>query len=126
MFSAAKPVFKLRLKNVTASVGGSVVLKCKVKSSKVAPTITWYKDGKVIRLDHPFYKIHLFRYSSRLEIRKVVLEDNGKYKCRVSSGGWIVSQHSWVTVNMTGQCLFIKCPVDGIFCRKARFKPTLI
>ena len=104
-FLVEKPVFKLRLQNVTAGVGETVVLKCKVKSSKIVPRITWYKDDQVIQPGHPSYKIHLFRHRSRMKIRHLKLEDGGKYKCEVTNVAWTVASESWITINITGRDL---------------------
>ena len=92
----AKPEFKLELKNRSVRVGEMVVLKCKLKTTDIPPTITWYKDGVVIPHGHTFYKIHLFRHSSRLKIRRIRLEDAGKYTCHVSNFITNVSTHSWL------------------------------
>lgn len=78
--------------------GETVVLKCKLKPTKMAPTITWYKDGTIIQPGHAFYKIHLFRHSSRIKIRSIRAEDSGKYTCFSSNFITNISTHSWVTV----------------------------
>ena len=75
-----------------------MVLKCKLKTTDIPSTITWYKDGIVIQPGHAFYKIHLFRDSSRLKIRRIQLHDAGKYTCHVSSYKTNITSHSWVTV----------------------------
>ena len=97
----------MRPKNVTARVGETVVLRCKLRYTKIDPAITWYKDGKIIQPGHPVYKIHLFRLSSRMKIRRVKLQDTGKFKCEVSNAAWTISSESWITVrpstNLTGR-----------------------
>lgn len=98
LFSVDKPEFKQGLKNKTVKVGETVVLKCKLKNTDIPPTITWYKDGTVIQPGDAFYKFHLFRHSSRMKIRRIRLEDSGKYTCHVSNFVTNVSTHSWLTV----------------------------
>jgi hypothetical protein len=88
----------MKLKNKTVTVGETVVLKCKLKTTDIPPTITWYKDGTVIQPGHAFYKIHLFRSSSRLKIRRIRINDSGKYTCRISNYKTNISSHSWLTV----------------------------
>ena len=96
--SVANLELKQELKNETVKVGETVVLKCKLKSTKLAPTITWYKDGTIIQPGHAFYKIHLFRHSSRMKIRRIRAEDSGKYTCHSSNFVSNISTHSWITV----------------------------
>ena len=78
--------------------GETVVLKCKLKATDIPPSITWYKDGKIIQHGHAFYKIHLFRDSSRMKIRRIKVGDAGKYTCHASNFNKNVSTHSWITV----------------------------
>jgi hypothetical protein len=86
------------LKNKTVKAGETVVFKCKLKTTKLPPTITWFKDGTVIPHGHTFYKIHLFRDSARLKIRRIKVEDSGKYTCHASKFITNISTHSWLTV----------------------------
>ena len=69
-----------------------------MKSTNIDPSITWYKDGKIIPPGHPFYKIYLFRLSSRMKIRRIHMRDSGKFVCKISNVFWNVSSESWVTV----------------------------
>ena len=95
--------FKEELMNKTVNVGETVVFKCKLHKTKIPPRITWYKDGKIIQPGHAFYKIHLFRHSSRMKIRHIKAEDSGKYTCHAFNFITNISTHSWVTVLSQGK-----------------------
>lgn len=92
-------MFRLQLKNQNVKVGETVVLRCKLKLTEIPPTITWFKNGHVIQAGHEHYKIHLFRHSSRLKIRRIKIKDAGKYTCQASNYISNISSHSRIVVS---------------------------
>ena len=75
-----------------------VIFKCRLSSKNLKTNITWYKDQQRIR-DHKNFKISIFRWGSRLKIRKARAVDAGVYRCEVEGPGGTVTAQAQLKIN---------------------------
>ncbi|CAF0918628.1 unnamed protein product [Brachionus calyciflorus] len=87
---------------VTESTNAKFVCRSNVLTSK----ISWLKDGKVINNDRR-YNIYS---NGDIEIRRVLVEDEGFYVCSISNSENIKYAQAKLTVNIP--VTFIKRPID--------------
>ena len=62
-------------------VGSVIEMKCAVIGGPISLNITWFKEGEKIVLSHR-RKITTVERKSRLTIRNVMAQDEGKYYCQ--------------------------------------------
>ncbi|CAL8099429.1 unnamed protein product [Orchesella dallaii] len=60
-------------------------IRCRLRAGNPIPVLTWYKDGRLVNLTDPRYRLRAKRRQSVLVIRKAKEMDTGVYKCEAKN-----------------------------------------
>ncbi|TKR95914.1 hypothetical protein L596_010016 [Steinernema carpocapsae] len=78
------PEFVELLRSATSNVGGTAVLKCKVKGEP-RPKLKWTKDGKEVEMSARITTTYAEDGSIELKVENVTKNDDGEYRCEASN-----------------------------------------
>lgn len=83
-------------RNTTVDVSYGATIECSAEAREgEKPTITWYKDGKVLGPSVRYYKDVI---SSYLHILTVLVDDTGLYTCEASNDAGKTRTSMYLTV----------------------------
>nr|XP_057924200.1 obscurin isoform X3 [Doryrhamphus excisus] len=99
MTAWSPPDFVEILANCTAELGQTVKLACKV-TGVPKPTITWYKDGRIVEADPHHIIIQDPDGSCTLILDNMTAEDSGQYMCFATSSAGNASTLGKITVQV--------------------------
>ncbi|XP_068459615.1 obscurin isoform X1 [Clinocottus analis] len=93
------PDFDAILANCTAELGQTVKLACKV-TGVPKPSVTWYKDGRLVEADPHHIIIEDPDGSCTLILDNMTADDSGQYMCFATSSAGNASTLGKITVQM--------------------------
>ncbi|XP_054623324.1 obscurin isoform X2 [Dunckerocampus dactyliophorus] len=99
MTAWSPPDFVEILANCTAELGQTVKLACKA-TGVPKPTITWYKDGRIVEADPHHIIIEDPDGSCTLILDNMTAEDSGQYMCFATSSAGNASTLGKITVQV--------------------------
>ncbi|XP_061776430.1 obscurin isoform X3 [Nerophis ophidion] len=99
MTAWSPPDFVEILANCTAELGQTVKLACKATGIP-KPTITWYKDGRIVEADPHHIIIEDPDGSCTLILDNMTAEDSGQYMCFATSSAGNASTLGKITVQV--------------------------
>ncbi|CAN7994178.1 unnamed protein product, partial [Ixodes hexagonus] len=84
---------------LTVPIGETLTLPC-VAAGDPAPLVSWIRDGTRLSSTDPFVRVSGDSTSSQLVLKRVRLEDAGRYICVVTSSAGVAEKHFAVSVTV--------------------------
>ncbi|XP_047205627.1 vascular endothelial growth factor receptor 1 isoform X2 [Girardinichthys multiradiatus] len=106
------PVLLSNLTDCTVNASSSVILSCESQGIP-PPTITWYKDERVLQQGSG---IVLSAEDGTLHIDRITVDDQGMYTCLATNDRGSAESSAYIRVNSASEASFLEIPTLTCTC----------